>query len=64
MSEPRHPTDAVGMRAAGFMWDPSHQGYPRWTHTKTGVTALRQPYMTDQQWVEHKQKKVEEASRG
>lgn len=51
----------VDMKAAGFEWDPSHQGYPRWTHTKTGITALRQPYMTDQQWEAHKRVKVAEA---
>lgn len=58
MSETDKPN---AMEMAGFIWDPSHQGYARWTHRKTGVTALRQPYMTDAQWEEHKIKKIEEA---
>ena len=49
------------MMSAGFQWDPPWNGYPRWTHFATGVTALRQPYMTEQQWQEHKEKKVLEA---
>jgi len=49
------------MMDAGFEWDPSHQGYPRWTHMKLGTTALRQPYMSDKQWDEHRAKKIEEA---
>lgn len=54
--------ETARMQQAGFIWDPSHQGYARWTHTPTGVTALRQPYMTDQQWNEHKGKKCVEAA--
>ncbi len=51
------------MQAAGFKWDPAHNGYPRWTHFSTSVTALRQPYMTEQQWQIHKEEKVLEAQR-
>jgi len=55
------PAMEAEMNAAGFTWDPSHQGYARWTHMTAGVTALRQPYMSDQQWDEHQQKKIAEA---
>lgn len=37
------------MKTAGFHWDPT-RGYPRWTHSKTGVTCLRQSYMNNDQW--------------
>ena len=47
------------MQRAGFRWDPAH-GYPRWTHP-SGVTALRQPYMNDQQWIDHCAAKIAEA---
>ncbi|MDR5726276.1 MAG: hypothetical protein RB191_02285 [Terriglobia bacterium] len=50
------------MRAAGFEWDPSHQGYARWTHMGTGVTALRQPYMDEKEWAAHQRAKIEEAA--
>jgi hypothetical protein len=59
----RPTSETIDMEAAGFIWDPSHQGYARWTHTKSGVTALRQPLMSDQQWEEHKLQKIAEASR-
>lgn len=49
------------MEAAGFKDDPPWQGYNRWTHVGTGITALRQPYMTDQQWQMHKEEKIREA---
>lgn len=48
------------MMDAGFEWDPSYQGYPRWTHSKTGTTVLRQLYMSNQQWDEHRAKKIAE----
>ena len=52
--------ETAQMKAAGFEWDPSWQGYPRWTHGKVGTTALRQPYMTDQQWDAHRAAKIAE----
>jgi hypothetical protein len=51
------------MKEAGFIWDPA-RGYARWTHLATGVTALRQPYLSDEQWGKHQQQKIEEARRG
>ena len=53
------------MDAAGFTWDPTEPwagAYPRWTHFDKNITALRQPYMTDQQWESQKATKIEEAS--
>lgn len=66
MNEPPSQSEDhdIDMNKAGFEWDPSHQGYARWTHAKTGVTALRQPYMSDQQWEAHKRQKAQEASGG
>lgn len=52
------------MEAAGFQWDPAHRlsgTYARWTHTKKGTTALRQPFMTDEQWDEHRAQKILES---
>lgn len=37
--------------------------FERWTHKRTGTTALRQPYMNDAQWLEHKIAKGEEAKK-
>jgi hypothetical protein len=54
------------MNAAGFQWDPAHRlsgTFARWTHTKKGTTALRQPYMTDEQWDAHRAEKIEESAR-
>lgn len=50
------------MEAAGFEYDPTwYSGRRRWTHTTTGTTALRQPYMDDAQWEAHKLEKIAEA---
>jgi activating signal cointegrator 1 len=46
------------MKQAGFAWDPSGQGYARWSHFGLSITALRQPYMNDLQWNQEKCAKV------
>jgi hypothetical protein len=38
------------LKDVGFTWDPTWQGYERWTHLERGITCLRQPYMSDAQW--------------
>ncbi len=50
------------MEPAGFMWDPHCTGRARWTHPKTGVTALRQPYMRNSDWLKHLAAKIQEAN--
>jgi hypothetical protein len=52
------------MEAGGFQWDPSSNGYARWTCTKNGVqiTSLRQPWMNDADWRAHCQQKLAEAA--
>ena len=52
--------DDPNMLQAGFHWDPIC-GRARWTHARTGITALRQPYMTEVQWREHKVAKLRAA---
>ncbi len=49
------------MKAFGFIWDPTWQGYERWTHLQLCITCLRQPYMTDQQWETAKREAVTQA---
>jgi len=54
------------MTAAGFEWDPAQglaRDYVRWSHFRKGVTALRQPYMSDEQWEQHKVEKIAEATK-
>lgn len=46
------------MKAAGFTYDTTGSGLPRWTHKPTSTTAVRQPYMTDEQWAEHRANKI------
>lgn len=55
-------TENDQMRAAGFVFDPTHQGYTRWTHERRGITCLRQPYMTDAQWEREMAAKIAEAT--
>lgn len=50
------------MEAAGFEYDPTWSGRLRWTHTTTGTTALRQPYMDEAQWEAHRLKKIEQST--
>lgn len=40
------------LTAAGFVEDPTWQGYERWTHFGLDLTVVRQPYMRDPDWVE------------
>lgn len=54
-------TEREQMEAAGFVWDPARGSYPRWAHARTGVTALRQPYMSDEQRAAHRLEKLAEA---
>jgi hypothetical protein len=56
--------NAPDMKAAGFEWDPTFSGHERWTHFPKEITCLRQPFMTDAQWEQHKAEKIEEASGG
>lgn len=56
-------TENDQMRAAGFVFDPTHQGYTRWTHFEKCITALRAPYMTDAQWEREIQAKIAEAAK-
>ena len=55
--------ESVPMALHGFEWDPTFNGRARWTHTATGITALRQPFMTEAQWLKHTNEKIKEAER-
>lgn len=37
-----------------IVWDPTATGVPRYTHRATGSAIVRQPYMTDAQWLKAK----------
>lgn len=47
------------MRQSGFHWDPTGMGQARWTHFVLGITCLRQPFMSEDQW-ETEQKRCAE----
>lgn len=52
------------MEATGFTWDPTEPwdgAYPRWTHFDKNISATRMPYMTDQQWEQHKAERIQQA---
>jgi hypothetical protein len=34
-----------------IVWDPSATGHSRYTHWPTGRAVVRQPHMTDAQWL-------------
>jgi hypothetical protein len=55
-------TENDQMRAAGFVFDPTWQGYTRWTHDTKGITCLRSPYMTDAQWEQRMAEKIAETA--
>lgn len=55
--------EVMPMRTHGFEWDPTCNGRERWTHKETRVTALRQPFMGEEQWLKHRNEKIREAER-
>lgn len=49
------------MRGAGFEWEPTDAGYPRWTYRSKDIWCVRPPHVNDQEWEERKTRKVFEA---
>lgn len=49
------------MQAAGFEWDPTDDGYPRWTFRAKDIFCVRPPHVNDQEWEERKKRKIFEA---
>lgn len=50
------------MMAAGFKWEPTDAGYPRWTYRSKDIWCVRRPDMTEQQWNERKERVLVEAT--
>jgi hypothetical protein len=46
------PGGDLWLKARGIVRDPSATGHERYTHTVTGLAAVRQSYMDDDQWRE------------
>jgi hypothetical protein len=46
------------MRAAGFEWEPTDAGYPRWTYRSKDIWCVRSPHVTDEEWEQRKQKHI------
>lgn len=55
----RHESET--MQAAGFEWEPTDAGYPRWTYRSKDIFCVRAPHVTDQQWEERKRRGIFEA---
>lgn len=49
------------MQAAGFEWDPTDAGYPRWTYRSKDIFCVRPPHVNDQEWEERKRRGIFEA---
>lgn len=53
-----HRTEDQMMQAAGFEWEPTDAGYPRWTFRSKDIFCVRSPHVNDQEWEERKKKMV------
>jgi hypothetical protein len=55
--------ETAQMEAAGFKWDPSPNGYARWTHAKVDTVALYEPWMRAVDWERRRAQKIAEAGK-
>ena len=46
------------MQAAGFEWEPTDAGYPRWTYRSKDIWCVRPPHVNDEDWQQRKQQCV------
>lgn len=56
------PTSDEVMQAAGFEWEPTDAGYPRWTYRSKDIFCVKGPHVTDEQWEERKKRGIVEAN--
>lgn len=49
------------MQSAGFEWDPTERGYPRWIHRAKDVYCVRGPNLTDEGWRQIKERGIFES---
>lgn len=54
-------TENQMMQAAGFEWEPTDTGYPRWAYRSKDIYCVRSPHITDQEWEERKAKSISQA---
>jgi hypothetical protein len=46
------------MQAAGFEWEPTDAGYPRWTYRSKDIWCVRPPHVTDEEWEQRKKEHI------
>lgn len=51
-------TEQQMMQEAGFEWEPTDHGYPRWTHRRKDIWCVRPPHLTDQEWEDRKKSHI------